>query len=447
MGFRHFRFQIVMRLLLLCATLILFLYLLRRTDLILNMVVIGILFIYQIVAFIRYVEAGNRKMVRFLEAITYSDFSQNFEVSQGGGSFQELNEAFNNVMSKIQQTRAEKEEHHRYLQTVVQNIGIGLIIFREDGQISLINNAAKRLLNIRRAQMLENLSLAHRELPRRLREAQSGKQFLMKLVRDDQLITFVMYATDFIQQEHQYRLITVQNIQSELEETEMEAMQNLIRVLTHEIMNSVTPIISLANTANSMLSGQQAVAQTDCGDWLPDVRDAIATIESRSESLLKFVENYRQLTRIPKPDFTIFPIQELMNRVMPLYENEHASRIQFNVDAKPPTLELTADQSLIEQVLINLLKNAIEAVEKTENPIIRITAGVNEWSRPWIQVEDNGTGIEPHVLQNIFIPFFTTKAQGSGIGLSLSRQIMRLHGGSLGVQSRPGKSTIFTMQF
>lgn len=448
MVFKSFRLHCILRILLIFITLLLLVYLLQYKQILAGLVILGLLLIYQIVALIRYVEITNIKITRFLDSITYSDFSQSFQIKQHGRTFDELNRAYKIVMQHIQQTRAEKEENYRYLQTVIQNIGLGLIIFRDDDKVDLINNAAKRLLDVRRVKQLNHLCSIDADLPERLRRNKGGEKFIFKMNRDEQLFTYLFFTTDFIQKAHHYRLVTIQNIQVEMEEKEMEAWQNLIRVLTHEIMNSVTPIISLSATANSILSEHGQHDQTEQDEWLSDIHDAVDTIEHRSENLLKFVENYRQLTRLPKPDFEIIPVKQLLDHVIPLFKNDPKSKhITYSCIVKPSGLRITADRNLVEQVLINLFKNAVEVLDNVSKPEISASAGINDLGRTLIKVRDNGPGIEPNVIPKLFIPFFTTKPKGSGIGLSLSRQIMRLHGGSLTVQSHPGESTVFTMIF
>ncbi|MBN1999730.1 GHKL domain-containing protein [candidate division KSB1 bacterium] len=448
MVYKNFHLNAIVRIVFLCATIFLLLYLVQNTRLYASMIVVGFVLLYQMTGLFRFVESTNRKITTFLKSISFSDFSQNFHVEQRGTTFDELNKVFNEVMSRIKQARVEKEEQYRYLQTVVQNIGIGLIIFRGNGEIDLINNAAKRLLRVRRVKHLDHLAETDPALPERFRRTKGGEQFLLKMTLDDQAFTYLVFVTDFIQQDRRFRLVTIQNIQTELEEKEMEAWQNLIRILTHEIMNSVTPVISLASTANSILEQHSVELEQECSDALTDIRDAIRTIKHRSEGLLQFVENYRKLTRVPKPEFEIFQVQELLDRVLPLFKaNKQSKSVRISSSIIPPTLEMTADRNLIEQVLINLLKNAVEASIKSDNPKIEISAVMNDLGRPVIRVSDNGPGIEPHVIPNVFIPFFTTKPNGSGIGLSLARQIMRSHGGSLTVHSTPGEETVFTMVF
>ncbi|MCX6239932.1 MAG: ATP-binding protein, partial [Bacteroidia bacterium] len=239
----------------------------------------------------------------------------------------------------------------------------------------------------------------------------------------------------------------------ELEENEMESWQKLIRVLTHEIMNSITPIASITQTLNYMIKDVRSSytnAFQDEGETeaIEEIELAIETIHKRSIGLLHFVESYRDLTRIPSPKFTIFPIRQLFDNIKGLMKEEMNQRnIQCTATITPENLELSADEQLIEQVLINLLKNAIQAIEKTEHPQIEIKAFNDANGKIIIQVSDNGQGILPEVLDKIFVPFFTTKPKGSGIGLSLSRQILRLHGGTLTAHSKPDVETIFTLKF
>jgi signal transduction histidine kinase len=244
-------------------------------------------------------------------------------------------------------------------------------------------------------------------------------------------------------------LVSLQNIKSELEEKEMEAWQTLIRILTHEIMNSITPISSLASTTNSILSEElDDGAFTLTKEARDDVISAVRTIEKRSHGLMNFVENYRKLTRIPKPDLKVIPVADLFERIASLMKDQiEQSSIDCRISIVPPALKLKADPVLIEQVLINLCKNAVEAVSERSDAVIEMAARSDNHGKTVIQIADNGQGIEAEVLDKIFIPFFTTKPEGSGIGLSLSKQIMRLHGGTLKASSESGVRTQFTLRF
>jgi two-component system, NtrC family, nitrogen regulation sensor histidine kinase NtrY len=451
MVYNRFRVFCITRVCLLTLTILGAFFCYQNTTIIAATMLLVVLVIYQIYSLIHYIETTNRDLSRFLTSIKYNDFSQSFSYKKMGTSFRELYKAFNEVMEQFQQARREKEEQFRYLQTVVQNIGVGIIVFRMDGQVDLINNTAKRLLRLNQLKKLDQLSKVHRDLAHKFLSLKPGQRTLFKFRDQDDLSQLALYAADFMQHQQKFRLISLQNIQSELEEKEMEAWQTLIRVLTHEIMNSVTPISSLASTARSLLTKYQPQQRDNLAEKqeiIEDVQSAVQTIEKRSQGLLTFVENYRQLTKIPKPDFQIFLIQDLFTRIQKLMQPQFdINQVTFSQSITPTSLELTADPSLVEQILINLLKNSIEALENFPQATIRMQAFLDDRGRIVIEVIDNGPGMEENVLENIFIPFFTTKKQGSGIGLSLSRQIMRLHGGSINARSTPNVETVFGLRF
>jgi len=451
MAYKNFRIHCLARVILLGATIHLFFYLLAQTTLYATTLIVAALILYQIYALVVYVEKTNRDLIRFLQAIRYADFSQTFTGAGLGASFKELNAAFNEVIDQFRRTRAEKEEHYRYLQTVVQHVGIALISFKPDGAVGLMNTAAKRLLKVAQLDHLSSLPAFHRPLAEALLRLKTGDKDLVKIDDKNELLQLAVYATEFKLREQKYTLVSIQNIRSELEEKEMEAWQNLIRVLTHEIMNSVTPIASLASTVNDLLidaRGSQKAGGEIGAEAISDIRDASQTIQKRSAGLLHFVEAYRSLAKIPKPDFKIFPVAELFGRVQQLMRAQMAEKsIAFRMSLEPESLELTADPRLIEQVLLNLLLNAIQSVASRPGAAIELNAHLDERGRAIIQMADNGPGIMPEVLEKIFIPFFTTKQEGSGIGLSLSRQIMRLHRGTIHASSVPGARTEFTLRF
>ncbi|MCJ7681022.1 MAG: ATP-binding protein, partial [Candidatus Aminicenantes bacterium] len=347
--------------------------------------------------------------------------------------------------------RAEKEEHYRYLQTVVQHVAIGLIAFTPDGNVELINNAAKRLLNLPRLKNIQLLRSKSEDLVEALQRLKPRESALVKVEDDDELLQLSLYATEFKLGSRQFSLVSLQNIQSELEEKEIEAWQKLIRVLTHEIMNSITPISSLASTINDLLSdipSSERPGSDEERENLLDIKQAAGTIQNRSRGLLHFVDAYRNLTLIPKPNMQMISVRELFSRIERLMaSNIKEKAIAFTSTIDPAELELTADTELIEQVLINLLLNALQAVENIPRPVIELRSQLDSRGRIQIQIVDNGPGISKENLEEIFIPFFSTKEGGSGIGLSLSRQIMRQHGGTISVNAIPGKATVFTLRF
>jgi nitrogen fixation/metabolism regulation signal transduction histidine kinase len=451
MVYKNFRINVIVRIILLGATIYLLLYLYSQTSLYATMLIVAAIIVYQIYALLAYVEKTNKDLTRFLQAIRHTDFSQSFTGTGLGSSFKQLNEAFSEVIEQFRKARSEKEEHFRYLQTVVQHVGIGLISFKPDGEVGLINTAAKRLLKVPHLKNIKSLDSHSKPLVDTLLRLRSGEKALVKIDDKRELLQLAVYATEFKLREQLFTLVSLQNIQSELEEKEMEAWQNLIRVLTHEIMNSVTPIASLASTVNDLLTdtqGTQKAGGEISAESITDIRDASHTIQKRSEGLLHFVDAYRTLTRIPKPEFKLFPVKELFNSVHQLFRQQMATNgVEFRMSVEPESLDLTADPRLIEQALINLMLNAIQAVQKQSNASVELCARIDERGRVIIQVADNGPGISDEVLDKIFIPFFTTKQEGSGIGLSLCRQIIRLHRGTIHASSVAGVRTEFTLRF
>ncbi len=453
MFFKRFRIQIIIRILLLTSSIYAFFYLLQQTKLYATIFIVGFFILYQVYALIRYVERTNQHLSRFLLAVKHGDFSRSFSGKELGPSFEELLKIFNDIMEKIQQTRSEKEEHYRYLQTIVHHVGIGLITFQADGKVDLINTAAKRLLNVPGLRNIKTLKNFSQPLVETLFSLKAGEKALVKVNEGE--MELAIHAAEFRLRDQKFTLVSLHNIQSELQEKEMEAWQTLIRVLTHEIMNSMTPITSMATTVIDLLNpyhheeGQNSETSIDA-ETIADIANALKTIHKRSTGLTHFVSAYRNLTLIPKPNFKLFAIEELFTRVKKLMEGkfkENGILFQWSVD--PQTLELTADPGLIEQVLINLLLNAADALMgyKNKEPQVELSASLDEIGRIIIQVTDNGPGIVKEALGKVFIPFFTTKKKGSGIGLSLSRQIMKLHKGSIGVHSEPDVRTVFTLKF
>jgi two-component system nitrogen regulation sensor histidine kinase NtrY len=446
---KRFYLNCIVRVLLLSATICLLTYLLFKTAFIAAAIFTGLIAGYQIFSLIRYVSKTNRDLTRLLQSIKYSDFSQSFTNNLKSSGFEELHAAFTEVIKEFQRAKLEKEEHLRFLQTIVDHVGIGLIAFNPAGEVELLNNAAKKLLKIPRLRNIRNLETVSPKLVQKLLELSPGGNDLVKLQQEDDLLQLSIYATGFVLHQQQLMLVAMQNIQNELEEEEMKSWQNLIRVLTHEIMNSITPIASLSSTAYGLLKDErECEVPESMNETIDDVRHAVNTIEKRSKGLLTFIENYRELTRIPKPEFKMVKIQDLFERVEYLMKDQfEAYSINFNMDIDPESLEITADPALIEQVLINLCKNALEAVNGLTRPKIKLKAGTDGLGNPVIKVIDNGKGITEAVAEKIFIPFFTTKQQGSGIGLSLSRQIIRLHKATIGVTSRPNEKTVFKLRF
>ncbi|MCG8411087.1 MAG: ATP-binding protein [Bacteroidales bacterium] len=365
-----------------------------------------------------------------------------------GSSFDELNKAFNDVILDFQKVRSEKEEQYQYLQSLVRNIDVSLITYQRNGVVDMVNNSFKKLFQINSLKNIHDLNEISSELVDTLLTLEPGNNKLVKIQADDDILQLAISGIEFKIHNKSIVLVTIKDIQNVLEDQETESWQKLIRVLTHEIMNSITPISSITSTLDLMLKDSKSHDTEPDKDSVEDIHMAIQTINKRSNGLLHFVNTYRNLTKIPKPNFKIAKINEVLSDIHLLVKEEiKASNVDYKVTVTPESIEFNADTKLIEQVLINLIKNAIHALEERENPLIRVKAYYNKRGRVTIQVSDNGQGILPDVLDKIFIPFFTTKPKGSGIGLSLSKQIMRLHGGSITATSEIDKGTTFTLTF
>lgn len=451
MIFKNFRLQVAFRVILLAIVITLVAALSNNESLRITWFLLLALAIFQVYELIRFAERTNRKLAQFFQSIRYSDFSTTFSDPKLGKSFSNLNQEFNEVITEFRKNRAEKNEHYNYLLTVVQHINIGIITFHPDGKVDLFNNSVKKLLKINSLRNVKDLSKISEELSQKLFKLKAGDKLLTKVIVEDELLQLSISATQLKLRGKNLTLVSLQDIHAELEEKEIESWQKLIRVLTHEIMNSITPISSLVSTVDGMLidetKEQVALKQLD-NDDVQSVREALTTISNRSHGLLNFVDIYRNLTRIPKPNFRHFKINELFQQdarlLQPKFEKVNAD---FSYSIDPDNLMVTADPDLVDQILINLLVNSIDAVTHVEKPQIRLRAFLNKNSRMIVEVSDNGHGIKPDRMDKIFMPFYTSKENGSGIGLSLSRQIMHLHKGNISVKSKPDEGSIFTLTF
>jgi len=451
MVFKRFYFIILTRIILLVASIFLFVFLVTVAKHEVSSIILGFLILFQVYLLINFVNRTNSKLTQFFNSIKYSDFSSSFSDKSMGKSFEKLSSSFNEVIEEFKKHRAEKEENFNYLQTVVQHVNIGIICFDAAGDVDLYNNAAKRILKKNIIRNINDLHTVKDELPETLLKMKAGDKVLIKIFTEDELKQLSFYATEFRMRGQEFVLVAFYDIHAELEQKEIESWQKLIRVLTHEIMNSITPISSLASTVNDILidntSESLRLNKLDDDD-LENIENALQTIRRRSEGLLNFVDIYRNLTRIPQPNFRYFPVKEAFDRAEQLLR-QRIDNLNIKCECKvyPDDLKLTADPDLIDQVIINLILNAIDAVKTTTNPEISLVAYNNQNNRTLIEVADNGTGIKPDIIDKIFMPFFTSKKEGSGIGLSLSRQIMHLHKGAISVKSKQDEGTVFTLKF
>ncbi len=449
MAFNDFRFRVAFRVILIGITMALMVYMVSRPNMIFAAGLTCFVIVMQLLELYRFSSQTNRKLTRFLESVKYSDFISGFTSDNRlGKSFRELNEAFNEVLEAFRKARSEKEEHWQYLNTVVQQVRTGILSFDTDGNVQLINANARRFMgvpaNFKNIHELEKIDPA---LYQSITETAPGKSSLHRQGSDFQL---TIQATEIRIRGNEVKLITLQNIQTELQRQELEAWQNLTRVLRHEIMNSITPISSLTSTLREILDYDLVKKEQGYelkNEGAEDLREGLNTIESRSKGLIKFIDAYREYTSLPQPRLKTILLKDLIERVSQLMKPEfRKTQIEFVHKCESDYLTIQADEEMIEQVLINLIKNAIEALAHTPNGRIELTGRYVD-NHIIVEVADNGPGIIKEAMNRIFVPFFTTKKTGSGIGLSLSRQIMQMHNGTLTVVSEPDQHTVFTLRF
>jgi nitrogen fixation/metabolism regulation signal transduction histidine kinase len=451
MDYSNFRFGLIARTLLLGVFILAAVYSSLQNEWYVTSIVSFLLSIASLIEIIRYAEKYKRGLSEFLLSIKSRDFISSISLLTEKNSKSLLKEAYNTIMSEFHNIRTDKEIQYHYLRTIVEHIRIALVSFDEKGDIQFINKPAIELLNIKHKRNIGHIKNQDNNLYNLIVKLKSGESELIKIKLGEDLMHLSVYATELKIQNKNIKLISLQNIKQELEYQELESWQKLIRVLTHEIMNSVTPISSLSNAINDTLEetkGQKSELQKISDEDFEDIISSLKTIESRSKGLLKFVSSYKQLTRLPKPDFKEVDLVELLNHCHTLLKQKISERkINFLFKNTSESITTQADYDQIEQVVINLLINAIDAVKEQDKPLIKVEIIRSDLNKHKIIFKDNGKGIDSVELDKIFIPFYTTKKEGSGIGLSLSRQIMRLHKGSIQVKSELGKGAEVILKF
>jgi two-component system nitrogen regulation sensor histidine kinase NtrY len=445
----NWRSPLMTRLLIFSATLFVFAFFLAKGNSTLLIIISCLALGFQFVRFAHVFEDLGDPDPPDLSSISFDETSQTFKSNSVDEKVKEQSNKMNEAFNATKQARRERDSDYQFFRNIVQHVGIGLLTFKKDGTVQIINSAARKLLRVNQIQNISELNSTSDTLVEAFLKLKTGGRELIRLKIGDDTVQLSVFAIELTLRGEEIKLISMSNIQSELEEKEMEAWQNLVRVLTHEIMNSVTPISSLAGTVEEELQRQLRNEKVELRkDELEDMHLSLQTITRRSEGLIRFVKEFRSLTQVPNPRMTEIAIQPLLDEMAMLHKKELADRgINLTVKIDPPQLTVLADKNMIEQVLINLIKNAIQAFDEQPDKKIELAAYTSEKGRPIISVKDNGQGIDPEALEKIFIPFFSTKKTGSGIGLSLSRQIMRVHEGRITVKSEPGLGTEFMLRF
>jgi two-component system, NtrC family, nitrogen regulation sensor histidine kinase NtrY len=396
------------------------------------------------------VNKTNTDLEKFISSVQDHDSSVRFQEETKSSSFRKLHDSMNHLNTIIQDVKIENERTSHFLQSLVEHVDIGLLSFDNNGKIGIVNRAAIRYIKVQQPRQLSSVELKNDEIFKIINTIRPGHEVLHKTAIDNILQSVLIKATEFKFDNNVIKLVSFQDITNELDKKELDSWQKLIRVLTHEIMNSISPITSLTavisgyfkrkddkNPVSPEKIDHQIIAKTLSG---------LDTIEETGKGLLGFVDKYRSLTSLPKPDLSRFTIYNLFRKCKLLMESSISNSIKINVSVHPEDIALVADYAQVEQVLINLIKNAIAALSNKKNGVIHLKA-FNSEEGTIIQVEDNGNGISNDVIEDIFVPFFTTKENGSGIGLSLSKQIMQNHKGTISVNSAPNKGAIFSLKF
>ncbi len=442
--------NILIRVILIVILSVLLGFLIFRESSVRLSVICSVLILIQTINLIIFLNRTNRNIRFFFESVKNDDSNLSFSLDKKSGNLKELHRSMNNVNQQIQNLKIENKQQEQFFQKILELLATAIITYDPKGFIHHVNSAAKKLLSVDTLTHISQLERLDKKLFATVRAIKPNEKHLVAVSTKHGEINLLLKSTSSGSGSEELTILSVQDIKNELDEKELDAWMKLIRVLMHEIMNSITPITSLSESLQKIYrSDTRPKNHEEITDSNIEVTlRGLEAIREQGKGLMHFVESFRKLSIIPKPEMKLFWISQLFERVdalvAPFGINEN-TKIIF--ETQSPDYELYADENQVSQVLINLIKNAAEA--NVENPecSIRIRAGVTNDNTPEICVSDNGPGIKEENLENIFVPFFTTREKGSGIGLSLSRQMMGMHGGSLTVRSVPGKETTFCMRF
>jgi two-component system nitrogen regulation sensor histidine kinase NtrY len=446
MAYSRFEFGVFLRVTGLLATLALLAWMIVKTDWYVTTALVTAALFAQAVLLAHFASRSGREVARFLDAVAFGDNSASFALFSGDHAFSELGTSMTRVLDQLRSGQAERVEQAHYLQTLIAHVPVALISVEENGAVQLLNLAARRLFE----SACTDAGQFHRygaAFATGLEALKPGEAAIVRMERNSGALQLKAAATGLALSGTRRRLISLQNIETELTAQELAAWQTVIRVMAHEVTNSLTPITSLAATARALVGDVLSTlpAEDERHAALSDAAEALETMARRSEGLLHFVQNHRRITRRMVVKIESVALQRLFIRLQRLVAGELVTRnISLDLAVTPETLEVAADPELLDQGLINLLRNAMEALRDGG----RITlSAFQENGRVVIMVADNGPGIAPDQREKVFVPFFTTKRQGSGVGLTLVRQIATVHGATVGISDTDGGGTTVSMRF
>lgn len=445
--FKRYEWRIIVKVVFLFITLFAVAWVVMTGKSLLVVVLIPVI-IFQVIDMIRFQKKAHDELSMFVESVHYRDFSRYFDVKHAPPDLQPLREGFNEINTTFKDISKERETQYQYLQKILELVNTGILSYEEQsGDVIWMNESLKKMLQVPYIKSIHSLSRRDNELYENIISLKPGEARIATVHVENNSYKVLLAVTTFQTEGKKYKLIAFQNVNEALDETESKAWQKLLSVMTHEIMNSVAPISSLADTLVKRVQ-QTVIGAGDGEGSLEDLELGIETIRRRSEGLLRFAETYRNLNKITSLNLKKVYIRELFGNLYQLMgPNLKQKNIEMEIILKEPDLQLELDVNLIEQVLINLLVNAIEAVKESEHPKISLSASTMSNNKIIIKIADNGVGISAELIDKIFVPFFTTRKNGSGIGLSLCKQIMLLHHGNIKVSSALGKGSEFVMTF
>jgi nitrogen fixation/metabolism regulation signal transduction histidine kinase len=450
MVFRFFVVALIVRLALVGAAMAVVLWLLLQpgyhSATLLSAIVLALL----VAELWRYVSRTNREMARFLDAVRFADYSQRFDFEEAGSGFAQLGRTFTAIMDEMRERRTGQESAMRQLRALIEHIPVPLMTVHADDAITLQNNAARRLFGATHVTRIADLRQFGSGFARSVDEAIPGDRQLVTFTVEGAEYRLTLAATEIVIDGDRERLISLQDIQSEIDATQAEAWQDLVRVLTHEIMNSITPVTSLAQTAAELVDDvvREVGPDSPMAEELADVQSAVATVARRSDSLMQFIDSYRQISRLAPPEKKRVELTDLFETVTNLARAEwNDPAVSLSSSVEPSGLYVYADRDLLEPVLLNLLRNAWQATRDVDEPAIGLRGRLNRRGNTVIEIDDNGHGVPADIATKIFVPFYTTREGGSGVGLALARQVMIAHGGFIRLGQKSAAGTTFTLTF